>query len=134
MRTTGIYENFPKEHASVEYKCSSYIGEIKPETFFSRKPVQHKTIQYSRDINPILTDLKDKYRAYRYDMLLNNCNHFSNEFIGELFNGTLTIPNWVNRAAWWGSWFHCCVPPQLRTVTPEGYDTAECLLKVALWK
>ena len=30
-------------------------------------------------------ELKEKYKAYKYHMLLNNCNHFSNELVKRLF-------------------------------------------------
>ena len=37
------------------------------------------------DIYPIINELKEKYKAYKYHMLLNNCNHFSNELVKRLF-------------------------------------------------
>ena len=64
----------------------------------------------------------DNYRAYKYDMLIKNCNHFSNDFLGELFNGRYALPYYVNRAAWLGSWFHCIIPTRYVTVAPTGCE------------
>lgn len=64
----------------------------------------------------------DEYRAYRYDMLINNCNHFTNDFLGILTGNRRSLPGWVNRAAWFGSWFHCVVPVRFITVSPEGME------------
>ena len=72
---------------------------------------------------PVVDELKDKFRAYKYHMLCNNCNHFSNELLLRLFAGTRGLPNWVNRAAWFGSWFAPMVPFRYVTVgTPEGKE------------
>ena len=87
---------------------------MKPDTFFKGKSVQHKNLTFQRDIDPILNKLKDKYSGYTYDTLNNNCNHFATEFIRELFNGSKRVPRWVNRAAWYGSWFTSCVAPDMR--------------------
>ena len=75
----------------------------------------------------------DKYRAYKYDMLVNNCNHFSDELIRILFNNRKSIPYYVNRAAWIGSWFHCIVPTKYVTVCPEGREDEGAEL-MAKWK
>ena len=76
----------------------------------------------------------EKYRAYKYDMLILNCNHFSNEFICKLFNEQrVNFPNWINRAAYIGSWFHCIVPTRYITVAPEGREK-EGLELAQKWK
>ena len=46
LRTTGVYECYPKEHAAFSYKTTIYMGEISPSTFFKNKPVQHKNISF----------------------------------------------------------------------------------------
>ena len=63
----------------------------------------------------------DKYRANKYDMLLMNCNHFSDEFVRRVYDNW-GIAGYINRAAWWGSWFHCLVPTKFITVVPEGCE------------
>ena len=86
MKSTGVYENSPKNHSAFYFKTSLYLGKIDPEKFFEGKPKKYATIDFDRDIMPILETLMDKYRAYRYNMLLCNCNHFTDEFIQLLFN------------------------------------------------
>jgi hypothetical protein len=98
------------------------MGELTPQQFFENKAIKHDRIEFDRDIWPILERLMDEYRAYKYDMLVNNCNHFTNEFLGILTNYRRIIPGWVNRAAWIGSWLHCVVPIRYITVSPEGRE------------
>jgi len=113
------------------------LGEIPVDDFFkaekSRKSKyggtlrtstnsNYNRIDFNRDVWPILEELMDKYRAHKYDVLLKNCNHFSDELIRRLYAGQKGIPRWINRAAWFGSWFHCLVPTKYLTVTPEGCE------------
>lgn len=66
-------------------------------------------------------------------MLTQNCNHFSNELIKRLFAGRQSIPGYVNRAAWFGSWFAPLVPFRYVTVgTPEGKEQ-EAEARVREW-
>lgn len=58
-----------------------------------------------------------KYRANKYDVLKFNCNHFSNEFLMHLTGRG--IPNYLNRLAYLGSFFHCMVPKRYLEVTPD---------------
>ena len=122
LKGTGVYENDPKDHSTFSYKLTVDMGEITAKDFFRNRTTKHDFIKFSRDIVPILESLSDKYRAYRYDMLTMNCNHFTDEFLSLLTDGTRRLPNWVNRAAWMGSWFHCLVPVRYLIVSPEGQE------------
>ena len=124
LRTTGVYENCPKEHSAFHYKNTICIGELVAKDFFSDQPPEkrYSSISFNRDIYPILDRLMDEYRAYRYDILLKNCNHFTHDFITALFKGKKQIPNYLNRAAYLGSFFHCFVPEKYLTVTPAGRE------------
>lgn len=42
-------------------------------------------IVFGRDIQPILYELQDQFRAYKYHLLLNNCNHFADAFVRRLY-------------------------------------------------
>ena len=85
------------------------------------------------DLLPIIEELKEKYKCYRYHMLLFNCNHFSDELVRRLTANRRGIPGWVNRAAFLGSWFHMFVPFKYVTVgTPEGKER-EIEQKVKAW-
>ena len=132
IKATGVYENYPKQHSAFDYKLTLEMGELSSDAFFMGKAQRHAAIRFDRDIWPILEMLMDKYRAFKYDMLTNNCNHFTDEFIRILTNNRRSLPGWVNRAAWLGSWFHCFVPVRFVTVCPEGQEV-EGLMNVKLW-
>jgi len=56
----------------------------------------------------------NKYRSDKYDMLLLNCNNFSNEFLQEITGGRIALPRYLNRAARLGSIVSCIVPRRFR--------------------
>jgi deubiquitinase DESI2 len=120
MRTTGVYQMTPKDHQVFNFKYSIDLGEIDTKEFFKKNyPTKsHQYINFNRDVWPILDELMAKYKANTYNMLLRNCNHFSDEFTRRLYNKG--IPSYINRAAWYGSFFHCLVPLKYLTVIPEG--------------
>lgn len=60
-----------------------------------------------------------RYTADSYDVLTNNCNHFTDELIKILTAGRHSIPKYLNRMAYIGSFFHCLVPQRYLNVTPE---------------
>ena len=76
----------------------------------------------------------DKYKACRYDMLLMNCNHFADEFVRRLYSGKKGIPSYINRAAWYGSFFHCLVPLKYLTVIPEGCTEEQAAAYAKKWR
>ena len=93
------------------------MGELDHKDFPNSENGQ---INYDKDVWPIVEELSDKFRAYKYDMLVMNCNHFSDELIRRIFAGKRCLPGWINRAAYIGSWFHCVVPTKYIIVTPAG--------------
>ena len=60
-----------------------------------------------------------RYRADRYDTLINNCNHFTEEFLREITGQEFGLPGFLNRAAYIGSWFHCLIPARWLNVAPD---------------
>jgi hypothetical protein len=81
-----------------------------------------QVINFNRDIQPILDDLMDEYRANKYDLLLRNCNHFSDDLIKRVYAGKKRLPGYINRAAFLGSFFHCMVPSKYTQVIPPGQE------------
>ncbi len=61
-------------------------------------------------------------------MLKFNCNHFTDEFLTLLLGRGL--PNFVNRAAYIGSFAHCLVPHRYLIVIPPGAAEDEIQMKV----
>eukprot|EP01119_Soliformovum_irregulare_P020025 TRINITY_DN6439_c0_g1_i1.p1 TRINITY_DN6439_c0_g1~~TRINITY_DN6439_c0_g1_i1.p1 ORF type:complete len:142 (-),score=24.92 TRINITY_DN6439_c0_g1_i1:197-622(-) len=57
-----------------------------------------------------------------YDLLTKNCNHFSDAFSRKLVGKG--IPNYINRLAWYGSFFPCFLPPSLRPPTASALENA----------
>ena len=145
LRTTGVYQIMPRSHSSFEFKCSIDMGDIPADDFFqannsrdhSRRTragsANNGRISFDRDVWPILEELMDKYRANQYDMLKQNCNHFSDEFVRRLFAGQRGLPNYINRAAYIGSFLHCLVPTRYLTVTPAGCEEEAAAL-AEQWK
>lgn len=139
VRTTGVYSIPPRSHQGFSFKHSIDLGEIPVEPFFKNgkrhrnaKTTPQATISFNHDIVPILDELMDKYRANKYNLLLKNCNHFSDDFIKRLYAGKKRLPGYVNRAANIGSLVHCFVPTKYVTVTPPGCEEEAARL-AALW-
>mmetsp|Transcript_24496 Transcript_24496/g.30537 ORF Transcript_24496/g.30537 Transcript_24496/m.30537 type:complete len:100 (-) Transcript_24496:82-381(-) len=65
-----------------------------------------------------------RYTANTYDILLKNCNHFTEEFLGEITGGRFGLPSYINRAARIGAYFHCLVPQRYLSVPPRGAGVA----------
>lgn len=52
------------------------------------------------EIDSLMVDLGGKYRGRSYNLLLRNCNHFTEELVRLLCDKP--IPSWINRLAHWG--------------------------------
>lgn len=64
----------------------------------------------SNDVNGIVARLRQDFNGHQYHLVKHNCNHFTSRFCRELLG--IDIPRWVNRAAFFGSWFF---PTSVRT-------------------
>ena len=91
----------PKTHDVFRYRQSIEVGELASED----------------KVWFVLRKLMKKYKANGYDMLKQNCNTFTNEFLVALLGRGL--PGYLNRAAYIGSYFHCIVPKRYLVVTPK---------------
>ncbi len=70
----------------------------------------------SRDLDKILDDLKIMFKGSNYNVLAQNCNSFSDEFVLRLVNRP--IPGHINRLAGIGSYFSCLFPPAITNSAP----------------
>eukprot|EP00731_Ephydatia_muelleri_P027946 Em0019g819a len=64
-------------------------------------------------VREVVSAMEKEYIGQYYDMLHNNCNHFSDDFCRRL-NGS-HIPRWVNRLAYISTW----MPPILVQCVPN---------------
>tara|TARA_B100000745_G_C20020684_1_gene347080 strand:+ start:173 stop:640 length:468 start_codon:yes stop_codon:yes gene_type:complete len=86
----GIYSIEPGTFNN-NWKCNLLVGEIYLNNF---------------EIDCILSTFRHEYYAHEYDLIYNNCNHFTKRLCKELCN--YTLPSWVNRAARIGRRLNFC--------------------------
>lgn len=101
LDATGVYEIAPTKHDAFSYKEALHMGRIES------KEAVWKALSLTMK----------KYKANEYDMLMFNCNHFSDEFLSLLLP-SIRLPPHLNRAANIGSKFHCLIPKKYLIVTP----------------
>lgn len=85
---TGVYECRPGDYGDI-------IDRIQ---FQSNIPY--------RDVKKALDSIRQQFVGDTYHVILNNCNNFSDSLIRACTDRG--IPGWINRGAWWISWFKCC--------------------------
>jgi hypothetical protein len=85
---TGVYE----------CRTGDYGEVIRKETF--------QSILSGEEIRRTIDKLREVFIGNSYHVILNNCNNFSDTLV-RACTGKRT-PAWINRGAWWLSWFKCC--------------------------
>ena len=95
------------------------MGDLDPKVFST---CDNGVVSFERDIRPILEKLKEKFRSYRYNLLTNNCNHFTTEFLQLLYDGKRQLPGYVNRASRFGGLFSCIIPERYLNNTRSGKE------------
>ena len=73
------------------------------------------------EINAVMRELSDEFPGTKYNLLTNNCNHFTSVLCGRLTGRA--APAWINRAAGIGLALPCVVPREW--VTPPDCETAD---------
>ena len=102
------------EIAGTEYSFASGVGiyECRPGEY--GHVVERIGVGASHLSHKEIRAAMDRLRAYftgdSYHVVLHNCNSFSEALVRECTNNSKGLPAWVNRAAWWASWFKCCFP------------------------
>ena len=69
--------------------------------------------------NVLIPRLGQRYTADAYDVLTNNCNHFTQELLQILTAGRHRLPRHINKMANTCSIFHCIVPKRYLNAPPE---------------
>ena len=95
----GIFVLPPKVAPGAIYRESLVLGATTPSA-----------------LNKAIELLRQTYTADSYDLLSQNCNHFSNDLVKLLLDKD--IPNWVNRLAFMGSFFSCFLPRDMVSDAP----------------
>jgi hypothetical protein len=72
-------------------------------------------------VERIIKEVSDEYLGERYNLLTNNCNHFTSALCERLTGKA--APGWLNRAASIGLALPCVVPKEW--VSPPECETAE---------
>jgi hypothetical protein len=65
----------------------------------------------SRELDAILNSMRDSYKGTDYHVITKNCNAFADEFLQRLLG--VESPGYVNRMAFFGSFFAWCLPENL---------------------
>ncbi|GMH92228.1 hypothetical protein TL16_g12284, partial [Triparma laevis f. inornata] len=92
----GIFQDTPKQAAGAKYSHSLNMGTFEGS---------------AADIRAAVSDLRDDFGPNSYNILTKNCNHFSDALCLRLLN--VNAPGYVNRAAYFGSFFSCLIPDEV---------------------
>jgi deubiquitinase DESI2 len=105
--TTGVYWTKPQFEP--------------PGGTFRQSILQGFTFRSEKEIEAIVKQVSDEFLGTNYNLLTNNCNHFTNALCEKLTNKP--APGWLNRAASIGLALPCMVPKEW--VQPPDFDTAD---------
>ena len=92
-----------------------------PGGTFRCELLQGFTFRTAREIEPIIKDVSQKFLGTAYNLLSNNCNHFTSYLCEQLTSKP--APAWLNRAASIGVALPCVVPREW--IAPPDHDTAD---------
>lgn len=97
----GVYSHPPKEASGARFREAVDYGNYAGT---------------SRDLDRVLDELREHFKGENYHLLTMNCNSFSEALLQRLVGKSL--PGYVNRMAYLGSFFSCLLPPQLANEAP----------------
>lgn len=83
--------------------------------------MQGFTFRTDKEIDAIIKEVSDQFHGPNYNLLSNNCNHFTSALCEKLTSKP--APSWLNRAASIGVALPCVVPKEW--VSPPDHDTAD---------
>ena len=83
--------------------------------------LQGFTFRSQKEIDAIVLGVSEVFLGVNYNLLTNNCNHFTNALCERLTGKS--APGWVNRAASIGLALPCMVPKEW--INPPDHETAE---------
>ncbi|EME49325.1 hypothetical protein DOTSEDRAFT_143214 [Dothistroma septosporum NZE10] len=92
-----------------------------PGGTFRADILQGFTFHTEREINDIIKQVSDEFLGPSYNLLTNNCNHFTSALCERLTSRP--APAWLNRAASIGLALPCVVPKEW--ISPPDHETAD---------
>ena len=92
-----------------------------PGGTFRCELLQGFTLRPEHEVEAIVRDVSQKFLGTSYNLLSNNCNHFTT-YLCERLTGK-AAPSWINRAAGIGVTLPCVVPREW--IAPPDHDTAD---------
>lgn len=99
--SAGIFTHPPKGAGGAKFRESIELGEYKGTT---------------KDLETVVNSLRNTFKGTDYHLLTNNCNHFANALVTRLLGRE--IPPFVNRMAYYGSFFACLLPDSATGAAP----------------
>ena len=92
-----------------------------PGGTFKCELLQGFSFRPGHEIDAIVKEVSQAFTGPSYNLLSNNCNHFTNHLCEKLTNRS--APAWLNRAASIGIALPCVVPREW--IAPPDHDTAD---------
>ena len=92
-----------------------------PGGTFRCELLQGFTFRPVHEIENIIKEVSQQFQGTSYNLLSNNCNHFTSHLCQKLTSKT--APAWLNRAASIGVALPCVVPREW--IAPPDHDTAD---------
>lgn len=92
-----------------------------PGGTFRCELLQGFTFRPEHDIENIIKEVSQQFQGMSYNLLSNNCNHFTSHLCEKLTS--VSAPTWLNRAASIGVALPCVVPREW--IAPPDHDTAD---------
>jgi hypothetical protein len=110
------------EVLGVEYMFSAVDGVTEtppcvepPDCTFRESKLMGHTALSAEEVLAVVDRFRETWTNDTYDVLLRNCNHFTDALCRELLGSG--IPRYVNRLARVASLMRCCIPKSMRTST-----------------
>lgn len=92
-----------------------------PGGTFRCELLQGFTFRSEHEIENVIKKVSQEFQGTSYNLLSNNCNHFTSHLCEKLINKP--APAWLNRAASIGVALPCVVPREW--IAPPDHDTAD---------
>jgi hypothetical protein len=105
--SAGIFTHPPKGAGGAKFRESLDLGEYKGT---------------SKDLEMVINGLRSQFKGSDYHLLNNNCNHFANVLVVRLLGKE--IPPFVNRMAYYGSFFACLLPENATGAAPVDQESS----------